>query len=101
MVLAGAIIGVVAWPMWGLAVGAAGRLFWHALRCHCSETSNVTEFESRLILARVGLLSRRRHGFGVNGFRQGDGNYAQNQNHSCREECCARAQPTHPMRHRT
>ena len=24
MVLAGAIIGVVAWPMWGLAVGAAG-----------------------------------------------------------------------------
>ena len=24
MVVAGAIIGVVAWPMWGLAVGAAG-----------------------------------------------------------------------------
>ena len=24
MVLAGAIIGVVAWPMWGLAVGAVG-----------------------------------------------------------------------------
>ena len=63
---------------YGVGVGAAGALFAPCVaivpKHRTSRNSN-----RRLIPCARRVTSRRRHGFGVNGFRQGDRHHAQNQ----------------------